>query len=103
MYQVYPSCVRHKRTRDSRFRNPISRKEPGHEVDGGDSHSHSEENAGEDTLRAAFAKCESQTGHDYCNERKAARDCAGEGLLEDAYCVLPWRVASGLREGRHSK
>src|SRR5579859_4277627 len=103
MYQVYPSCVGHKRSRDSRVRNSISRKEPGHEVDGGDSHSHSEENAGEDTFRAAFAERESQTGYDDCNERKAACDCAGEGLLEDAHGVLPRRGASGLREGRHGK
>src|SRR5258706_23639 len=39
MHQVDPSCVRHRLSRDSRFRNPISRKEQGHEVYSDESHS----------------------------------------------------------------
>jgi hypothetical protein len=36
----------------------ISRKQPGHEVDGGDGHADAEENAGQDALRSPFAKGE---------------------------------------------
>src|SRR6267142_2523040 len=52
----------------------VSRKEPSHEVDGRDGHTHAEENTGEDTLRAAFSEGEGQTGDDNRDERQPARD-----------------------------
>src|SRR6266481_8377885 len=103
MNQVDPSCVGHKCSRDSGFRSPISRKEPSYEIDGGEGHAHTEENAGENAFRAAFAEGEGESGDDNRDERKSARDGAGERLLENAHGVFPRRVASGLREDRHGK
>src|SRR5713226_13020 len=100
MHDVDPSCVRHKRSRNARFRNAVSRKEPGHEVDGGDSHANAKENAGEDTFRTAFAEGEGESGNNDCDERKPACDSAGERLLENTHGVLPGRSAGGLSERR---
>src|SRR6266436_1376673 len=98
MHQVDPLCVHHKGSRDPGFRRAVSRKEPSHEVDGGDGHSHAKENAGEDTLRATFTEGEGEAGDDNCDERKPARDGAGERLLEDTHGVLPWRSSGRLGE-----
>src|ERR1700676_648720 len=50
MNQVDPSCVRHGCSSDSGFRSPISRKEPGHEVDGSDGHANAKQDAGKHAL-----------------------------------------------------
>src|SRR6266849_2202799 len=77
-----------------------SRKEPSHEVDGGDSHAHAEENAGEDAFRAAFAEGEGESGDDNRDEGQPARDGAGECLLENANGVFPGRSTGRLSEDR---
>src|SRR6266576_1335337 len=93
----------HRSSPNARFSGPISRKEPSHEVDGGDGHANAEENAGENTLRATFAESERESGDDYRDERKPARDGARERLLENTHGVLPGRIARGLRENRHGE
>src|SRR5262249_5858364 len=81
------------------FCRPLaSRKEPGHEVDGGDGHADPEKNTCEYPLRAAFAEGEGQAGHHDCDQRKATSDGAGERLLQDADRVLP--RGGSLGEGR---
>src|SRR5713101_7170283 len=95
MYQVDPSCVCHKRSSDARFRSLVSRKEPSHEVDGGDGHADTEEHAREYTLRTAFPKGEGQSGDDDGDKREPSGDGAGEGLLQYIDRVLPWRVGLG--------
>src|SRR5450755_1529285 len=100
MHQVESSCICHKRSCIARFRLPASRKEPSHEVDGGDGHANAEKNAGKYAFRSTFAKGEGESGDDNRDERKPARDGAGERLLENANGVLPRRIASGLSESR---
>src|ERR1700739_3654810 len=46
-----------------------SGKQPGEKIDGGDGHTDAEENASEDTFRAAFSKSEREPGHDDRDER----------------------------------
>src|SRR5207302_5060725 len=75
---------------------PVSRKQPGHEVDRGNGHPNAKENAGEDALRAALAEGEGQSGDDDGNEGQPARDGAGEGLLENIDGVLPGRATCCL-------
>src|SRR6266403_5744297 len=95
MHQIDSSCVCHKRSRIARFRRLVSRKEPSHEVDGGDGHAHAEQNAGEYTLRTAFPKGKGQPRDDNGDKREPSGDCAGEGLLQYVDRVLPWRVGLG--------
>src|SRR5437016_3650598 len=75
-----------------------SRKEPSHEVDGGDGHTNPEEDTCEHSLRAAFSEGEGQAGYHNCNKGKTASDGAGERLLQDADRVLP--RGGTLSEGR---
>src|SRR3981189_1442797 len=100
MHVFYPLRIRHERSPNARFRSLVSRKEPSHEVDGGDGHANAEENAGEDTFRSAFTEGEGEPGDDNGDERKPARDGAGERLLEDTDGVLPGRSAGRLGECR---
>src|ERR1700739_4183723 len=79
----------------------LSGKEPCEEVDRGDGHADTEEHAGEDTLRTAFPKSEGQPRDDDGDERKPARNGAGECLLQHVDRVLPGRVRlceNGTRE-----
>src|SRR5690349_11663584 len=55
---------------------PTSWKQPGHEVDGRDSHPDAKEDPCEDTFRAPFAEGEGQTGHDDGHEGESASDRA---------------------------
>ena len=79
-------------------RDSVARKKPREEIHCGDGHSDPEEHAGKYTFRAAFTEGEGQTGDDNGNERKAASDGAGEGLLQHANGVFPW--GSALSEDR---
>src|SRR6267143_2735146 len=78
-----------------------SRKEPCHEVDGGDGHANPEENTSEHSLRAAFAEGEGKAGDHDCYQREATRNGACERLLQDADRVLP--RGGTLGEGRCRK
>src|SRR6267378_3028846 len=100
MHDVDPLRIRHERSPNARFRSLCSRKEPSHEVDGGDGHANAEENSGEDAFRAAFAEGEGEAGDDNRDEGEPARDGAGERLLEDTDGVLPGRSAGRLGECR---
>src|SRR6266704_5525493 len=62
-------------------------------------HSDAKEHAGKHTLRAAFAEGKGETRNYNGNEGEAARDSAGESLLQHANGVFPGR-SSRLAEGR---
>src|SRR6266853_5701408 len=97
MNSVDSSCFRHALLlRD--VSDSVARKKPRQEIHRRDGHADAEEHAGKYTLRAAFTEGEGEAGHDNGNERKAASDGAGEGLLQHANGVFP--RGSSLGEGR---
>src|ERR1700734_946290 len=73
-------------------------KEPGQKVHRGDGHTNAEQHSGENPLRSALAKGESQTRYHDRHERQSPRDGARESRLENVNRVLPWGIA--LRESR---
>jgi len=97
MNSVDSSCFRHVLLLWD-ARDLVAGKKPRQEIHRRDSHSDAEEHTGKHTLRAAFTEGEGEAGHDNGNEREAASDGAGEGLLQHANGVFPWR--SSLSEGR---
>src|SRR6267154_756373 len=82
-----------------RLAAPLSGEEPGKEVHCCDGHAHAEEDACKNSFRATFPESKRQTRYNNRDQRKSARDGAGERLLKDIDGVLPWRI-SGLRESR---
>src|SRR5579871_4325491 len=100
MHWIDSSCVRH----DVCLRyHHVSRKKPGHEIDGGDGHAHAKKDAGEDTFRTAFPEGEGQAGDDDGDEGETARDGTGERLLQNVDGVFPGRIAGRLRQHRGGK
>src|ERR1700683_1220976 len=100
MDSVDPSCFCQSGS-PIKVRDSAAGKHPSQEIHRRDSHSDTEENAGQHALRATFTEREGESGDDDGNERESPSDGAGESLLQDADGVFPGRAS--LSERRRGK
>src|ERR1700685_4657655 len=75
-----------------------SREKPGQKVHCGDSHTHAKQHPGQHALRSTLPKSEREPRHHDRDQRKSARDRAGERCFQNVHRVLTPGIAP--REGR---